>query len=48
MRWRMRVLAWCALASAVPAAALAYPLDGYPETGIRRLEGSRLAQEGIV
>jgi hypothetical protein len=28
--------------------ALAYPLDGYPETGIRRLEGLRLANEGIV
>lgn len=26
----------------------AYPLDGYAETGIRRLEGSRLAQEGQV
>jgi hypothetical protein len=26
----------------------AYPLDGYGETGIRRLEGSRLAQEGLV
>jgi hypothetical protein len=29
---------------APPAAA--YPLDGYPETGIRRLEASRLADEG--
>ena len=28
--------------------ALAYPLDGYPETGIRRLEGLRLANEGVV
>ncbi len=28
--------------------ALAYPLDGYDETGIRRLEGSRLANEGVV
>ena len=28
--------------------ALAYPLDGYPETGIRRLEGMRLANEGVV
>ena len=26
----------------------AYPLDGYAETGIRRLEGSRLANEGKV
>ena len=26
----------------------AYPLDGYEDTGIRRLEGSRLAHEGVV
>jgi hypothetical protein len=37
------------LGAAAPlGAALAYPLDGYPETGIRRLEGMRLAQEGVV
>ena len=30
------------------AVAHAYPLDGYPETGIRRLEGMRLANEGKV
>jgi len=37
------------LAAAMAAsAARAYPLDGYPETGIRRLEGSRLAQQGVV
>jgi hypothetical protein len=41
-------------AAAIAAAALAagtaaaYPLDGYEETGIRRLEGSRLANEGVV
>ena len=29
-------------------AASAYPLDGYAETGIRRVEGSRLANEGLV
>ena len=28
------------------AAAFAYPLDGYEETGIRRVEGARLANEG--
>ena len=27
-------------------AAFAYPLDGYEETGIRRVEGARLANEG--
>lgn len=26
----------------------AYPLDGYSETGIRRTEGARLANEGII
>jgi hypothetical protein len=36
------------LAAALPGTAPAYPLDGYPETGIRRLEGMRLAQEGVV
>jgi hypothetical protein len=28
--------------------AFAYPLDGFDDTGIRRLEGSRLAHEGVV
>lgn len=28
--------------------AVAYPLDGYPETGIRRVEGARLANEGLA
>jgi hypothetical protein len=27
---------------------LAYPLDGYEETGIRRVEGARLASEGLT
>jgi len=31
-----------------PGVLPAYPLDGYPETGIRRVEGSRLANEGKV
>jgi hypothetical protein len=26
----------------------AYPLDGYAETGIRRVEGARLASEGVI
>ena len=37
-----------ALGAACPALAPAYPLDGYEETGIRRLEASRLANEGVV
>jgi hypothetical protein len=28
--------------------ALAYPLDGYKDTGIRRVEGARLANQGKV
>jgi hypothetical protein len=32
----------------VPAAVNAYPLDGYAESGIRRVEGARLAVEGVV
>jgi hypothetical protein len=47
-----RAAARTALALAAGAlaagAALAYPLDGYEETGIRRLEGSRLAHEGAI
>jgi len=30
------------------AGATAYPLDGYQETGIRRLEANRLADEGVI
>jgi hypothetical protein len=43
----LRALAFAASALAASGAA-AYPLDGYQETGIRRLEGNRLADEGIV
>jgi hypothetical protein len=31
-----------------PLVAAAWPLDGYPDTGIRRVEGSRLANDGKV
>ena len=37
-----------ALALVASASVHAWPLDGYPETGIRRVEGSRLANEGQV
>lgn len=43
----LRVVLVAALAGSAFGAA-AYPLDGYPETGIRRLEGNRLAQQGVV
>jgi hypothetical protein len=32
----------------LPSLVAAYPLDGYKETGIRRVEGARMANEGIV
>jgi hypothetical protein len=38
----------CALALSLPALTRAYPLDGYADTGIRRLEAARLAQEGVL
>lgn len=44
---RLFTLVFVAFAWA-PSSVVAYPLDGYPETGIRRLEGSRLANEGAV
>lgn len=34
--------------AAMPGTLLAYPLDGFEETGIRRLEAIRLAQEGAI
>lgn len=36
------------LATAATARVEAYPLDGYAETGIRRVEGARLASEGVI
>jgi hypothetical protein len=44
---------WFAPVAAVAGALLslaahAYPLDAYPETGLRRLEGLRLANEGKI
>jgi hypothetical protein len=43
--WRLLLLG---LALAAPATGFGWPLDGYPETGIRRVEGSRLADAGEV
>jgi hypothetical protein len=44
MRWIAGVVPLMLAASV----ALAYPLDGYESTGIRRLEGIRLANSGVV
>ncbi len=32
----------------LPTVTGAYPLDGYKDTGIRRVEGARLANEGVI
>ena len=34
--------------AATPALSVAWPIDGYVETGIRRLEAERLINEGII
>jgi hypothetical protein len=44
-RWLATV---AGLALLVAGTAGAYPLDGYGDTGIRRLEGNRLANDGVV
>jgi len=36
------------LLAVAPFQLLAYPLDGYEDTGIRRVEGARLANEGLA
>jgi len=48
LRWRKLACATAtALLAALPTTSgLAYPLDGYESTGIRRLESIRLSQEG--
>jgi hypothetical protein len=47
MRWhRLRYWLVTGLALFTAAGVLAYPLDGYEETGIRRVEGARLAHLG--
>lgn len=48
----MKRSAWLLVAALLGVSAQtgleAYPLDGYAETGIRRLEGSRMAHEGLI
>ena len=42
---------WCIallLGMVIPASVQAYPIDGYAETGIRRVEGVRRVEEGII
>lgn len=47
-RIRIAAAAACLGALAGGPAIHAYPLDGYEETGIRRVEGARLAHEGLA
>ncbi len=44
---RFRALV-CLLFITAPAAVQAYPIDGYAETGIRRVEGVRLTEAGTI
>ncbi len=36
------------LSLVLPPTLFAYPLDGYKDTGIRRVEGARLVHEGVI
>jgi hypothetical protein len=44
----MRLTLFILMASLSGPVAHAYPIDGYADTGIRRVEGARLAQEGLI
>ena len=45
---RYSTLLTLGLGLSLPALTHGYPLDGYEDTGIRRLEASRLAHEGKI
>lgn len=44
----MKLVPLCLMLHLVIGGVQAWPLDGYPDTGIRRVEGARLANEGLV
>lgn len=44
----MRWLGWILVVSTLAGDVFAYPIDGYPYTGIRRLDFYDLAQQGVV
>jgi hypothetical protein len=48
MAWAARPALALLLAVLAPARIDAYPLDGYAETGIRRVEAARLANAGVI
>lgn len=48
MKTVMRLTLFTMMALLEASAAHAYPIDGYADTGIRRVEGARLANEGLA
>ncbi len=48
MKALLRLTLFILAGSLASTVARAYPLDGYAETGIRRVEGARLANEGLA
>ena len=44
----VQLMLFTLLALQAASAAHAYPIDGYADTGIRRVEGARLANEGLA
>ncbi len=48
MKLVMRLTLFTVMVSLGAPAAHAYPIDGYAATGIRRVEGARLAHEGLA
>ena len=48
MKSVIRLMLFTLVASQVASVAHAYPIDGYADTGIRRVEGARLANAGLV
>ena len=44
----IQLIAATLLLAVAPFQLLAYPLDGYEDTGIRRVEGARRANEGLA
>ena len=45
---RLPTIVTGALLGLIPLSGSGYPLDGYEDTGIRRVEASRMAHEGLV
>ena len=48
MKHSIHLILFTLMASMAMPAVHAYPIDGYADTGIRRVEGARLANEGLI